>query len=80
MSAAEITTLENGNVRVVQTINAWDNGGFVIDEIYTCKGSYVYKVHANGVLSQVCKGLRPTGPTLHAGPDLANIIRKTLSE
>ena len=76
---AKITILENGDVHVEQ---AFFNGEEMdrMDRTFTARGAYVYQVFLNGTESQTCEGLRPTGPTLRAGPDLAEVIRKTLEK
>lgn len=76
---ATITTLENGDVRVQQSFFNGEEMD-VLDRTFTMRGAYVYQVNPNGTESQICEGLRPTGPALCSGPDLAEIIRKTLAE
>lgn len=72
-----ITTLENGNVQVAKTY--FDGEEMVTDTSeLTQIGAYVYVINPNGTTSQVCQGLRPTGPTLMAGDDLADTVRRTL--
>lgn len=74
----QITTLESGNVKVEKTY--FDGAEMVTDTSeLTAIGAYVYKVNPNGTTSQVCEGLRPTGPTLMAGDDLASTVRRTLA-
>ena len=74
----EITTLKNGNVKVAKTY--FDGSEMVTDTSeLTAIGAYVYKINPNGTTSQVCEGLRPTGPTLMAGDDLAATVRRTLA-
>lgn len=73
-----ITTLEGGNVKVEKTY--FDGAEMVTDAIeLTAIGAYVHKVNPNGTTSQVCEGLRPTGPTLMVGDDLASTVRRTLA-
>lgn len=74
---AKITTLPGGYVLVRQEYFDGEDMA-VMERTFTVQGSYVYQVHANGTSSQVCEGLLPTGPTLMAGDDLADTIRKTL--
>lgn len=75
---ANITTLENGNVRVQQQYFDGEEMA-TLDRTFTARGAYVYQVFPNGSESQICEGLRPTGPTLRAGDDLAEVIRRTLA-
>lgn len=77
-----IKTLQNGDVEVTREFEFFDGQDFVTESrtaIYTKHGAYVYKVNPNGTTSQVCEGLRPTGPTLRADGDLAEVIRRTLA-
>jgi len=71
------STLENGNVLVSKTY--FDGEEMVTDTLELTEiGAYVYVINPNGTTSQVCEGLRPTGPTLMAGNDLAETVRRTL--
>lgn len=73
----KINTLPDGDVLVQQEYFDGEEMA-VMERTFTVKGAYVYQVHSNGSTSQVCDGLLPTGPTLRAGDDLADAIRKTL--
>ena len=71
------SALVNGNVLVSKTY--FDGTEMVTDTVeLTAIGAYVYAINPNGTTSQVCEGLLPTGPTLMAGNDLAETVRRTL--
>lgn len=73
----KLKTLENGDVRVDRTY--FDGAEDVTDSTtLRDQGAYVYRVNPNGTTTQVCEGLRPTGPTLMAGADLAQTVSRTL--
>ena len=74
----KITTLKNGDVKVDQDF--FDGQQMdTLSRVFTQSGAYVYQVFPNGATSQICEGLRSTGPTLHGGDDLADVIKNTLA-
>lgn len=75
----KITTMENGDVTVEREYFDGQDDVTSMDR-YCIVGSYVHKIYPNGTTGQICKGLRPTGPTLMAVSDrsLEDVIRKTL--
>lgn len=73
----KVTALANGNVKVTKSY--FDGKDYVADNIELTEiGAYVYVVNPNGTTTQACEGLRPTGPTLMAGKNLAETVRRTL--
>ena len=73
----KVTALEHGYVEVERQY--FDGVEFTSDtKTYCAIGSYVHAVYPNGTTGQVCRGLRPIGPTLMTHGDLEATIRKTL--